>query len=58
MIPDCRKRMEAALEDLKGTLVHIILVLVITVYLNVWFSVLWWTLLTTLAYSAFYVFTL
>lgn len=34
MVPDSRKRLEAALEDLKGTLVHIFLVYVIIVYLS------------------------
>ena len=33
MIPDCRKRLEAALEDLKGILVHIFLVSMVIVYL-------------------------
>lgn len=32
MIPDCRKRLEAALADLKGMLVCIFLVSVATVY--------------------------
>lgn len=34
MIPDCRKRLEAALEDLKGILVHIFLVSMVTVYFS------------------------
>jgi tubulin-specific chaperone A len=40
MIPDCRKRLEAALEDLKGILVHIFIIFVITVYSSVLLFVL------------------
>ena len=53
MIPDCRKRLEAALEDLKGILVHIFLVSMALYILVFYFSVLSWTLLTMLTCSVF-----
>jgi len=53
MIPDCRKRLEAALEDLKGILVHIFLVSMALYILVFYFSALSWTLLTMLTCSVF-----